>query len=225
TTFRGAAGRSFRTPTLYDLYRTWKYGSTTYQSNPDLKPEKAYSYEIGVDQEIGEQVLARITGYYNDVSDLIYSLGGTTKIKQNVGKVQIYGIETDMRADIFRWLSVFSNYTFNISKIMKHSDMSLKGKYLTYTPRNKYSIGGIFKIPKIADIEVAARHIGHVFNNDANTQKIKDYFVLDFTLSRKFTDNFDLSIKVENAADKRYLEYWDTVAPDRMISARVTVRF
>lgn len=225
TTLRSAIGKSFRTPTLYDLYRTWKYGSTTYQSNPNLKPERAYSYEIGFDQSLWEKLLGRFTAYYNDVSDLIYSVGGSTKVKDNVGKVEIYGIETELRYNPVKWLSVFTNYTFNSSKIKKHSDPSLKNKYLTYTPKSKYSFGCNFKNPKFLDLEVVGRYVGHVFHNDANTQKVKQYLIWDITLSRNITDYFELLLKIENVADKRYEEYRGTLAPDRTISASAKIRF
>lgn len=225
TTLRSSVGKSFRTPTLYDLYRTWRYGTTTYQANPNLKPGKAYSYEIGLDQKLWDVLLGRFTVYYNDVSDLIYSVGGTTKEKQNVGKVQIYGTEAELRYNPLKWLSIFTNYTFNSSRIRKHSDSTLKGRYLTYTPKSKYSFGCNFKNPKFLDLEVVGRYIGHVFHNDANTQKVKQHLIWDITLSRNITDHFELLFKIENVADKRYEEYRDLLAPDRMISASAKLKF
>ncbi|MFH1548198.1 MAG: TonB-dependent receptor [Candidatus Omnitrophota bacterium] len=227
TTLRSCVGKSFRTPTLYDLYKTWKYGKTTYQANPNLKPEKAYSYELGLDQKILEVLLGRFTVYYSDVSDLIYSIsvGTTTKERQNVGKVQIYGAEVQINYKPIKELSVFANHTFNSSKIMGHSDPKLEGKYLTYTPKNKYSFGCAFRNSKLGDIEVIGRYTGDVFHDDANTQKVKGHLIWDSTLSRNITDHFDLIFKIENIADKRYEEYKGILAPDRMVSASTKIKF
>lgn len=225
TNLRASAGKSFRTPTLYDLYRTWKSTTTTYQGNPDLTPEKAYCYEAGFDQTFWNKLLGRMTFYYNDVSDLIYSVGGTTKIKQNVGKVKIYGIETELRYDIIKELSIFANYTFNSSTIKKHTDASLEGKYLTYTPINKALFGCSFKNPKLVNAEATGRYNGSMYNNDTNTQKLKDYIVWELNFWRKITDNFEVSLKVENLQDTQYQEYLGLLAPGRTVTGSAKLRF
>ena len=51
TTLRTSVGQSFRSPTLYNLYRTWTTsGGVVYNSNPDLKPETATTWNVGVEQ-------------------------------------------------------------------------------------------------------------------------------------------------------------------------------
>ena len=39
--------------------------------NPDLKPEKTTSYELGLDHLIGESIRLDVTGYYKDIDDLV----------------------------------------------------------------------------------------------------------------------------------------------------------
>lgn len=227
TTLRASAGEAFRPPTLYDLYRTWKYYSTTYQANPNLGPEKAKSYEIGFDQTLWEKLLGRFTFYYNDVSNYIYSVTAGTNIKQrqNVGDVAIWGLEPELRYSLTKELTLFTNYTFDSSKIEKYINPSLKGKYLTYTPRNKSSIGCSFQNPKLVNIDIVGKYIGSVFNDDANTQKLKGFMTLDITLSRKITENFEASLKLENLQGKQYQDYWGYLTPGRTITGSVKVKF
>ncbi|MBK8524055.1 MAG: TonB-dependent receptor [Betaproteobacteria bacterium] len=48
-TLRSSLGSAFRAPTVYELYRTSRIGSTTYNANPNLKPETVQTWDIGVD--------------------------------------------------------------------------------------------------------------------------------------------------------------------------------
>ncbi len=225
TTFRATAGKSFRIPTLYDLYRTWKSSSTTYRANPNLKPEKAYCFDAGVEQKILEKITARVTFYYNDVDDLIYSVGESVKDKQNVGKVEIYGLETELSYAPFEKMDIFLNHTFNSSRIVKHSDASLEDKYLTYTPEEKWSFGCLFFDPKLLDVRLTGRYTGSVFSNDANTQKLDGYFIWDVSFSRKIGAVTEISLSVDNLQDRSYQEYRGVLAPGRTVIGSVKVVF
>ena len=220
TTLRTSIGKGFRTPTLYDLYRTWKYGTTTYRANSNLNPETTYSYEVGIDQTLWDRLLGRCTFYYNDVSDLIYSIdtGSNIKDKQNVGKARTKGMEIELRYDMAKDLALFTNYTYNLSNIKEHTDKALEGKFLTYTPKNKGSFGMSYRNPKFLDIGVTSRWTRSVFTDDKNNDELKGYFVIDTTFSKKINDNFDVSLKVENLQDKKYQEYKNYLATPQTIT-------
>ncbi len=228
TTLRSSFGKGFRAPTLYDLYRTWKYGTTTYQSNPNLGSEYTYSYEVGLDKTFWEKFLSRLTFYYSDARDFIYSVdvGGNTKEKQNVGKVEIYGLELETKYDIFKVLSIFANYTFNRSEIREfQNDRTLEGKLLTYTPKDKVSFGFVFNNPKLLKVDLRARYTGHVFHDDRNTQKLKSHLIWDFALAKEIGEHLEISLKIENMFDKTYQEYKDYLAPPRFISGNLKLKF
>lgn len=227
TTLRSSIGKAFRTPTLYDLYRTWGYGSTTYRSNPNLDPERMYSYEVGIDQTIGNDFLGRLTFYYNDVKDLIYSvdIGGGIKEKQNVGKVEIKGLETELRYNIMKDWSLFGNYTYNSSKLKEHTDKTLEGKSLTYTPKHKCSLGISFHNPKLINIDLVGRYVGSVFHNDSNSIKLKGHFIWDLSFVKAINEDFEISLKIENLQDRNYQEYRNYLAPPRTITGSLRYKF
>ena len=58
-------GSAFRAPTNNDLY------ALNWGGNPDLKPEESFSYEVGVDQQIGANFTAGLSIYRNQVDHLI----------------------------------------------------------------------------------------------------------------------------------------------------------
>ena len=228
TTIRTSFGKAFRPPTLYDLYRTWRFWGVTFKSNPHLGPEYTYSYEVGIDKKFGEKFLSRLTFYYNDAKDFIYGvdIGGGIREKQNIAEVQIYGLELEARYNIFKDLSFFTNYTFNRSEIEKFErDVALEGKSLTYTPKNKASFGLSFDNPKLFKLDLRTRYTGSVFHNDRNTLKLEGFSVWDFVISRKIIENLEISLKIENIFDESYQEFRHQLAPPRIISGNVRLKF
>ena len=90
-TIRVSAGQSFRTPTLYNLYRTWYSATTTYLSNPNLKPETAFSWEAGIVLSLFSDYTKITFDYYQSYRfSQIYSTEISTGVKQqnNAGKEQ-----------------------------------------------------------------------------------------------------------------------------------------
>ena len=67
---RGSVYRSFRAPTLNELYRDFSAGNTTTKANAALEPEKMWGAEAGVDW-IGENSTFRVTAYRNSLDGLI----------------------------------------------------------------------------------------------------------------------------------------------------------
>jgi outer membrane cobalamin receptor len=58
---RGSVYRSFRAPTLNELFRTFKAGNATTEANPALVPETLWGAEAGFDF-VGENATFRVTG-------------------------------------------------------------------------------------------------------------------------------------------------------------------
>src|SRR5207244_1619774 len=85
---RVAAYRSFRAPTLNELFRTFRAGNTVTNANPDLTLEKLFGVEAGFDI-VGESRRLRVTGFRNSVDGVItnVTLSSTpsliTKQRQN----------------------------------------------------------------------------------------------------------------------------------------------
>jgi len=50
TILKGSAGRAFRPPNIYELFRTYQGKIGMVYSNPGIEPEFLWNYEIEVDQ-------------------------------------------------------------------------------------------------------------------------------------------------------------------------------
>jgi len=62
----GSVGKSFRVPTFTELH----YDSPANQGNPDLRPEEAWSYEVGA-KYLGDIISGNVCGFRRDGRNLI----------------------------------------------------------------------------------------------------------------------------------------------------------
>ena len=93
---RGGISRAFRLPTYTDLY----YMSPDNRGSPDLRPEKAWSYEGGVEWNQGSRLRADLTVFQRRESDVIdYIRANPTDVWRatNVQRLRFTGVEASMR--------------------------------------------------------------------------------------------------------------------------------
>jgi iron complex outermembrane receptor protein len=147
-TFKFLLGRAFREPSAIELF------SQTQQRkpNPSLTPEKLSSIEIGIGYRFSQSYYSSVQAFYNSVSDLILQVqtSDTSSIgnfvpknpwlqNQNVGRANIYGVESESVWTVKNNLSIHFNYTYN------------KGYYydlptsLQTSPSTEGRVGGNYK--------------------------------------------------------------------------------
>jgi outer membrane receptor protein involved in Fe transport len=73
---RFSYGHFYQMPTLARLYQnpffeSFDYIRTPTYGNPNLKPERSIQYEMGLQQQLGEDFKIDLTAYYKDVTDLL----------------------------------------------------------------------------------------------------------------------------------------------------------
>lgn len=114
TILRASAGKSFRAPTLNDLYFQDSFGD---HGNPDLRPETAQEYEGGIEQPFGSGNAVKFTAFKRRVKDLIVwePIDPVTNpfayTPRNIGRAHITGAEVEFRFLITKVLSGSINYT------------------------------------------------------------------------------------------------------------------
>jgi TonB-dependent siderophore receptor len=228
---RGSVGTAFRAPTLPNLYQgDYAYGTTTYKGNPDLKPEKSVSYELGADLNVRDVFTFSASVYQTNMEDSInlITTDATNHIKQytNIGEVEIKGLELEAQYKILPQLTFYGTYTLNSSKIDEfEEDRSLEGKYLPWLPKDQTSVGVIFSNPAICTARLNGRYVGTIYDDDENEEKIGDYFTADLKLSRTFFKYVEASLDVFNIFDKDYQETESTENPGRIVMGNITLTF
>jgi iron complex outermembrane receptor protein len=230
---RASMGKSFRAPSLYNLYKTWQYGTTTYLSNPDLKSERTSSWETGISQTFfKDRTWVNFTYFHSDITNLIYNNQISTGLKkyENAGKGKIKGFELEIDQTLFPFLSVNFNITKQSTEITENTaDIASVGKRFTEVPNLIYNFGLNFhKGP--AGVLLTYNYTDKIFSssNNSDTQqgvygandKVK---LFDGKASYSIHKNINLSLAVNNILDREYYLYYK--APGRTYSVGVTAKF
>ncbi|WP_102222386.1 TonB-dependent receptor, partial [Fischerella thermalis] len=127
TTLRANYIRNFRAPTLFNLYAR----GSSFVGNPDLKPEKGDSYDIGIDQKLWNFGLLRLTYFSNTISDLIaYNFAVPVGTYENIGLVRTTGIEAVLNVQFAKNFYGFVNYTLNDPRILSSANSAEEGNEL-----------------------------------------------------------------------------------------------
>jgi vitamin B12 transporter len=110
TRIRGGAGSGFRAPTFNDLFFPGF-------SNPELRPEKSFSYDFGIDQNLWKnRVRLGLTYFQTKYTDLIACCVPLATFPfvatGNIGRARSAGIEFTSEVDLLDNLTVSVNYTY-----------------------------------------------------------------------------------------------------------------
>lgn len=197
--FRASAGSAFRAPTLNELY--WNDGYMF--GNPNLKPEKSVSYDLGLEKQLSETTTARLNYFNSTVTDMILwdwmSSSSETRAK-NVGQVASQGVEFELDRKIGENGKGFINYTYQTAVDQQDFDPLAVNKTIRYTPANKYSVGIVS-----GKTSLVARSVGERYADQYNTIKLPAYTVVDFNYVKEM-GGWELNFAVNNLFDERYSE-------------------
>ncbi|WP_456385541.1 TonB-dependent receptor plug domain-containing protein [Desulfolithobacter sp.] len=232
TMVRASVGHAFRPPTLYELYRTWQSWGTTYQSNPDLKPETVWTYEMGIGQYFFDRkTRLSLTGYRNDIDDLIYyQVDGSTKTRQNAGKARTYGLELEASHRVTDWLSLWGNFTYTDARIIDNpTDPGSEDKRITGIPETAWNIGLDARYKWFRG-SLIGRYCSKIYNDSDNEDTAEGVygtyepaFFMDAKLTVTPLKWMEVSLSVDNILDEEYYQYYKT--DGRTFFAELTVRY
>jgi iron complex outermembrane receptor protein len=232
TTFRASAGHAFRPPTLYELYRSWQSGSTAVQSNPNLKPETVWAYELGYDQYLFERkTRLSVTGFRNDIEDLIYfQTAPGTRTRINVGEARTYGLELEASQKITDWLSLWGNFTYTDAEIRKNpTDPASEGKNVTGIPETAWNLG-VDTQYKWFKGSLVGRYYSKIYSNSENKDTeegvygtYEPAFLLDAKVTLTPLNWMELSLSMNNILDEDYYQYYKY--DGRTVFAELALRF
>jgi iron complex outermembrane receptor protein len=105
--FKLMYGEAFRAPTFAELYNQ---NNPSIIGNPNLDPEKIKTFELGWENSSLSRANLQVTLFHNEISDII-SLGATN-MYGNEGKLEIVGIETQLKYLLGRGSYIVANYTY-----------------------------------------------------------------------------------------------------------------
>lgn len=239
TTLRGSIGTAFRPPNVYELFRTWSSSTTNtiYESNPNLDPETSFSWDVGVEQRIGNAAVIKASYFFNRLYDMIYQptitaddVSPIVKRYLNAAEAQTDGVELDWDHRVVKWFRYFANFTYTHSRMV---DFPLfpdtVGKQLVGVPEYMFSLGTEFSYGP-ASLMLTGRYASKQYNDAENLDKTNavygsydPYFVADLSIKYSMTKNAILSFAINNLFDEDYFSYYQ--APGRKFYGGLTLKF
>lgn len=194
-----SASKNYRRPTFNDLY--WQ-GS----GNPDLDAEKADQIELGNTFSY-RNLRLNLTGYYNDIRDMIHWLPGSNGLfyPRNEDHIASYGLET-----LLKWenrlfdqdkLSLQGTYAYTVSEDQKTK------KQLIYVPYHKATFMLLYSTEKFnADYQFLYNGSVYMHTDNNPNYVLGGYALSNVGLSYKPTknENYEVGARVRNVFNKTY---------------------
>jgi outer membrane receptor protein involved in Fe transport len=203
--------RSFRAPTLNELYRSFRVGNVFTESNADLKAERLTGAEGGaVVTAWNQRLMLRGTFFWNDITRPVgnVTLSSTptliTRMRDNLGRTRSQGVELETTARVSNALTLSGGYEYTDATVINFSaDPTLVGLDIPQIPRNVFTFQARYSKPFIL-LAVQGRYIGNQFDDDQNSLLLRRYFTLDTTVSHTIRHGADLFLAIENLFNQHY---------------------
>ncbi len=194
TAFRMSASKGFRTPSIKDLY-------LFPPANAQLKPERLYSYELGLNQTFGTIADVDVCGYFYTGNQLIETIAiapGRMQ-NQNSGSNQAMGFEIALQFLPISNLSTSISYSYLDSE-----------EILPYAP-NKLNFVMSYRLKRL-ELSLYSEYIADLYTSyqlnqmppRTTIEKSADYALIHLKLVHPIVDRLRLEMGVENVMDESY---------------------
>ncbi len=201
---RGSVYRSFRAPSLNELYRYFRAGNAETLANPLLVPEKLFGAEAGMDW-IGEKRSLHVTAFRNSLDDLIsnITLRSTpqliTRQRANSQAALARGAEVSLRE---RW----GNHWNGELQHMFVDSRYANGARLPQVARNQGSFQLSFQ-RKGTLLAAGIRSYSSQFEDDLNSpgQRMGGFASVQLQAKQKLWASIYATVAIENLLDRQYV--------------------
>ncbi len=239
-TVKGGVSTGFRAPSLRQTLGDWGQSSRggNIYGNPDLKPEKSLSKEIGVLYNNGAGLSAGLTIFDNDFKDKITRIacvecgpvnasGNTPTTNINIDDAVTRGIEATFKAPISRTMEMGTSYTFTKSE-QKSGEFA--GNPLSQLPRHLLNVSVDWKPSDKwngwAKLSYRGKESQPTGGRSARTWVAGSYAMFDLGGSYKYSKDVSFYAGIYNLFDKDvYYEDFATVQDGRRYWVGMNVKF
>ena len=223
TKVRGSYATGFRAPTINQLFFP-DFG------NPDLKPEKSQSMDVGLDQYLFDNRLTLSASYFwNRFRDLIVSQQSATACgigpfgpnfcAQNIGLVSAKGWEASLKYVLVRdlpWiksLDIQAQYTNTLTRNLSQQP----GNRVPRMPVDQWSIILSYQPIDPLQVSLEGRYVGSRFEDINNQQSLRAFDVWNLIANYDVTKNAQVYVRAENLFNEKYEEILNFGTPVRSI--------
>ena len=217
----GSWGVAFRMPTVTELYQAITTGTVLTVPNPNLKPERASSYELAAEHRTDSGLL-RLSFFEEDITSALLSQsaplvpGSATLFSfvQNVDRTQVRGVEfvVDQYDAFIPGLELMGSLTAADGRIRQDNAFAAAvGKFIPGVPKLKANAVATYRPDNNWSFTLGARYsdrsFGTIDNSDPISQTYQGfagYFVVDARARYRLDENWNVSVGVDNLNNDKY---------------------
>ena len=187
-------GSAFRAPTLNELYSQWG-------GNTELQPEESVSYEIGLDHRIADTTSIHVSGFQNQIDNLVRYIAGKNI---NVdGKTKFTGGELGIKFNQGDYYAS-ANYGY------VETEVKQTGLEIAYRPKHTGTLtlgydDGVVGV----STSIIAR--SDAYANRDNTIKVPGYTTVDVDAHWNINPNVKLFTNIQNIGNVEYKQVHNTL--------------
>jgi len=224
-------GRGFRAPTFCDLYQPYTvYGAGEWweyqaQGNPNLKPEKAWAYDLGFEHQLSNLLLSRLTLFRTNIEDLIdwAEVAPSFWTVSNVAEAYSQGAEIEFIHQVTPRLSQSINYIYLHSAGKKEGED--KFEIAPYKPHNRVNYKINYTNNFGLKISLGTEYVDEQWSWRGKTgDRLPDYFLLNARIAQRIR-NLEAYISFDNILDKKYQTVSGYPMPGRTIMGGISWKF
>jgi vitamin B12 transporter len=231
TIVRASAGSGIKEPNFFETFGTSFFA----RGNPDLKPERSRTFDVGVEQRLlGSRVRAEATAFHHDYQDQIaFTVVDFATFQGsfvNLGRTRARGIELAVAAAPSPRLDVRAQYTLLDGEILVSSSdfdpVYAVGEGLLRRPRHQASLQARYGPPR-ANVGATLLFVGRRTDSDFSGLGLREngsYTRLDVRGRVTVARGLEVFAVAENALDHDYQEALGYPAPGRSVRAGLRFR-
>ncbi len=231
---------AFRAPNIDDIGKIFdSEPGAVVVPNPDLKPEYAYSSELGFDWKPAENISFIATAFYTYLNDAMvrrdFNLNGETEIDyqgessrvqaiQNTAKAYVYGFESGVEIDLSVALRFSSQISITEGKeeqedgstaALRHAAPVFGNTHLIWhKKRLKFDLfaeyNGQFDYEDLAPSEQGKAYL-YAIDDNGNPYS-PSWYTINLTGQYELSKNLLATASLENITDQRYRTYSSGIA-------------
>ena len=188
-TVRSSLGTGFKAPSLAQLYDS-SWGS----NNPNLKPEKSKSWDVGFDKTFAFlQSKLGVSWFHNTYTDLISS-------STNIAHAQSSGLGLNLSVIPSKDLTISTNYTYTKTR-------DDQGQELLRRPQNQFNVSGDYRLSATVKLGAELTYVGSrqdYINITGPKGEVGGYYLVNMTGSYDINKSLQLFARVNNLFDRSY---------------------
>jgi len=203
---RATAGTAYRAPSFNDLY--FPDQPPFFFSNPNVRPERSRSREIGIDVNIAAQNFS-ITAFENSITDLITIVTDPltfVSTTQNLSQARITGLEFAYHGDLWGW------YLRARATLQEPRDETTG--FLLRRRAKEY--GSMAANRRIGSLNIGAELTGSSARFDSTTEaanaRMNGYGLLNLSLGYALSRQWSINARWNNVTNREYelVQFYNT---------------